>query len=152
MSTCHTALVVVSLVLASAPAGLAQEPATDSAVVVATAAEFHAALSAGDSVAALDLLSEDVVVVESGTIETLQEYRAHHLPADIEFAQAVPSSRHVIEVRVMGNVAWLVSSSTATGSFRGRTINSAGAELMVLSKNAGKWHIRAIHWSSRRRR
>jgi hypothetical protein len=91
MSTSHNALVVLSLALAWARPGLAQTPTTDSAVVVATAARFHAALSAGDSVAAIGLLSQDAVIVESGTIETLQEYRAHHLPADIEFAQAVPS-------------------------------------------------------------
>lgn len=152
MAVRHTFLVGLFITLGWTYSGRAQTPITDSAEVVATAVEFHAALSAGDSAGVLGLLSPDAIIVESGTIETLQQYRAHHLPADIAFAQAVPSARHVTEVRVAGNVAWLVASSTATGSFRGRTINSVGAELMVLGKNAETWHIRAIHWSSRRSR
>jgi hypothetical protein len=101
MSTHRTALVVLPIALTWAPAGLAQTPTTDSAVVVAIAAEFHAALSAGDSATAIDLLSQDAVIVESGTVETLEQYRAHHLPADIEFAQTVPTSRRVIGVSIM---------------------------------------------------
>ncbi len=38
------------------------------------------------------------------------------------------------------------------GEFRGRPVNSAGAELMVLTRVQGTWKISAIHWSSRTRR
>ena len=40
-------------------------------------------------------------------------------------------------------------TSRTTGTYRERAINSAGAELMVLSRTADGWNIRAIHWSSR---
>jgi ketosteroid isomerase-like protein len=125
---------------------------SDSSDVVATVERFHAALAAGDSAAALALLSDDVVILESGGVETRDDYRAHHLPADIEFARAVPSQRGAMTVRVRGDAAWASATSTTTGEFRGRQINSTGAELVVLSRERGAWKIRAIHWSSRARR
>jgi ketosteroid isomerase-like protein len=125
----------------------------DSAAVAQVVRRFHAALAAGDSAAALALLSPDVVVLESGGVETRDDYRAHHLPADIEFARAVPSTPGPMHVTVQGDVAWASSTSTTQGEFRGRTIDSAGAELMVLARtDGGGWTIRAIHWSSRARR
>jgi hypothetical protein len=75
----------------------------------------------------------------------------HHLPADIEYARAVPSTPSALRVTVQGDVAWVVSTSEATGTFRGRAVSAVGAELMVLDRSAKGWRIRAIHWSSRRR-
>lgn len=125
---------------------------SDSADVVAVVAGFHDALAAGDSARALAALAPDVMILESGSIETRDEYRAHHLPADIEFARALPSKRSVIRVTVQGDVAWLVSTSETQGQFNGRAVNSAGAELMVLRRTSAGWRISAIHWSSRTRR
>src|SRR5690242_11715749 len=68
---------------------------SDSTDVVGVAARFHAALAAGDSAAALALLASDVTILEAGATETLADYRAHHLSADIEFAKALPSQRTV---------------------------------------------------------
>jgi ketosteroid isomerase-like protein len=113
---------------------------------------FHAALAAGDSGTALQLLASDVLVLESGALETLDEYRAHHLPGDIQFARAVSSSRTVTRLTVRGDVAWVVAASQATGTFRERAVNSAGVELMVLTREPAGWRVRAIHWSSRARR
>ena len=125
---------------------------SDSGDVAAIVSRYHAALASGDSSGALALLSDDAVILESGSAETRDEYRAHHLPADIEFARALPSQRAAITVRVRGDVAWASSTSTTQGEFRGRTVNSSGAELMVLSRERDGWKIRAIHWSSRTRR
>lgn len=130
---------------------LPQGEANDSAAAATVVRRFHEALVRGDSVAALALLAEDAIVLEAGTIETRAEYRRNHLPADIRFAQAVPSSRGSARVVVAGDVAWITSSSETTGTFEGRPISSAGAELMVLSRTPAGWRIRAIHWSSRRR-
>ena len=126
--------------------------ASDSAAVVATVDAYHRALSSGDSAAALALLAADAVILESGGLETRAEYRSHHLPGDIEFARAVSSVRAPARVVVQGDVAWTWSTSTTQGEFRSRSINSQGAELMVLSREASGWKIRAIHWSSRARR
>ncbi len=45
---------------------------------------IHEALASGDSVTALELLAEDVVIYESGGVEaSREEYRSHHLPPDM---------------------------------------------------------------------
>ena len=124
---------------------------SDSADAVATLHRFHAALEKGDSASALALLASDVTILESGGVETLAEYRSHHLAADIEFAKAVPSKRTVVSVNVAGGVAWVSSTSLTQGTNNGRAVNSAGAELIVLKKVGADWKISAIHWSSRRR-
>ena len=124
----------------------------DSAAVVDVVTRYHAALASADSAAALRLLAPDAVVLESGGMETVREYRSHHLPADISFAAAVPSTRTLARVTVRGDVAWVASTSTTQGELRGRAINSAGAELMVLVRSPDGWRITAIHWSSRNRR
>lgn len=126
---------------------------SDSAAAAAVVERFHGALAAGDSAAALALLAPEATILESGGVETRTEYRGHHLPGDIEFARAVRSERAPIRVTIRGDVAWTVSTSTTQGEFRGRQINSSGAELMVLTRAAdGGWRISAIHWSSRARR
>lgn len=139
--------VTLCLSLAMVPAARAQSPADSAARTVEA---FHAALSAGDSAAALRLLADDVVILESGSRESLAEYRAHHLPGDIRFARAVPSKRAPLQVTVMGDVAWAVGTSETSGTVEGRAINSLGVELMVLTRTGAGWKIRAIHWSSRR--
>lgn len=122
--------------------------AGDSADVIRTLERWRAALEAGDSAAALALLSPDVIILESGDAETHDEYRGHHLAADIEFVRATQSVHSATRVVGDGDVAWATSTSTTRGQFRGRTVNSVGAELMVLTRSPAGWRIRAIHWSS----
>ncbi|HEY9228936.1 MAG TPA: nuclear transport factor 2 family protein [Gemmatimonadaceae bacterium] len=136
----------------SASTSPASAAASDSSDVVAAVAKFHAALAAGDSTAALGLLTADALIVEGGAVETRADYRGHHLPADIQFARAVPSTRRVVRVTVQGDAAWVVSTSVSQGESNGRTVNSAGAELVVLRRGASGWQISAVHWSSRTRR
>ena len=120
--------------------------------MAAAVAAYDRALQAGDSAAALALLAPDVVILESGGMESRQEYRSHHLASDIAFARATRATPGPMQVVVRGDVAWVSSTKTTTGEFRGRPVNSSGAELMVLSREASGWKIRAIHWSSRTRR
>lgn len=125
---------------------------SDSTRVVAIVAEFHAALAAGDSATALRLLDRDATVLESGDVEARAEYRSHHLPADIEYARSVPSKRTVLRVTVVGDAGWVASKSENVGRMGTRSINSVGAELIVLRKRDTGWKIAAIHWSSRTRK
>jgi ketosteroid isomerase-like protein len=124
-------------------------PAVDSAAVADVVADFHRALSEGDGARVLGLLSPDARILEGGGIETVEEYAAHHLPADMAFASAVPRQRGPLEVTVRGDVAWAWSTSRATGTYREREIDSRGAELVVLTREGEGWKIEAIHWSSR---
>jgi ketosteroid isomerase-like protein len=140
---------VVLLMVLSATVTPARAQNSDSVAVAQVVAGFHAALASGDSVGALSLLSENVLILESGGMETRSDYRAHHLPADIGYARAVPSDRTVEQITVRGDVAWVVATSRTQGTYRERTVNSAGAELMVLARESSGWRIRAIHWSSR---
>lgn len=125
---------------------------SDSTDVLAALAKFHASLAAGDTATVLALLADDVAILESGGAEDKAHYRSGHMNGDIAFAKAVPSVRTVTGVRVVGNAAWVTSTSVTQGESNGRQINSAGAELAVLTKEGGMWKIRAIHWSSRARR
>src|SRR5687768_7907692 len=87
--------VLVSLTALAAPAP-AQVP-SDSTAVVGVVDRYHQALAAGDSALALALLSPNAIIVESGGVESLREYRSHHLPADIAFARAVKANRSPVQ-------------------------------------------------------
>ena len=126
--------------------------AADSAAAIRVVGRFHEILSTGDTAGLNALLAPDLKVLEGGTVENRQEYLSHHLSEDIEFAKAVNEKRTSNSYVCEGNAAWLVSTSTATGNFKGRPIDSVGAELMILSRTKKGWKIRAIHWSSARRR
>lgn len=122
---------------------------------IATAADavdaFHRALQRGDTAAALSLLAPDLVVFESGTPElSRDEYRSHHLSADMAFEMA--TRREVVTRRSGedGTVAWVLSQTRTTGSFRGREVDRAGVETMLLRRTSDGWRIVHIHWSSRR--
>ena len=132
--------------------GSGSAAAGDSSDIAALVQRFDALMAAGDSAALLTLLADDLVVLESGGMETRAEFRAHHLPADIAFARAVKGQQGPITVRIQGDVAWASSTTTVEGEMRGRQINSVSAELRVFSRESGGWKIRAIHWSSRSRR
>ncbi len=142
------AVLIVTLAGAASASGQ-QDPEEQVAAVVEA---FHSALAAGDSVTALSMLADDVIILESGGVEDKEHYRSGHLSGDMRFAQAVPRERGDIEVTVMGDVAWAHSTSITRGQMGDREINSQGAELVVLAREGGIWQIKAIHWSSRRRR
>ena len=115
-SSSMTAVAAIGL-FASAIAGansvrLDNRAQRDSAAVVAVVDRFHRALSNGDTLTALSLLAADATILESGDVETREEYRSHHLPADVEFARAVPSGRGPVRVTIRGDVAWAVSTSS----------------------------------------
>lgn len=123
----------------------------DSLAIVRTASAFHSALERGDTTAVKNLLAPDARVLEGGEVESREQYFSHHLAADIEFAKAIRSERKLSFYARQGEVGWLASTSTTTGTFKGRDINSVGAELMILSRAQNGWKIRAVHWSSARR-
>src|SRR5258706_12742659 len=135
-------ILVAAVLLATLSVGVpAQSPEADSAAVTATVRAFHQALAAGDSAGALRLLAADAVILESGGRESRDEYAAHHLAEDIEFARAVPIERSGLQVTVSGDVAWVNSTSVMRGAYRNRAIDSPGVELMVLSRTSTAWVI-----------
>jgi ketosteroid isomerase-like protein len=150
----RTALIAALLAIwaVALPAGgQTPPPVADSAAIVGTVEGFHKALAAADSLGALALLTEDVIVLESGGFETREQFRQHHLAADIRFAQTAKDERLLRSVRRRGDVAWVVHTNMATRTVDAREVRSSGAELMVLVRTPAGWRIDAIHWSSRRR-
>lgn len=110
---------------------------------------FKAALAAGDSTTALGYLHRDLVVYEAGHAESLAEYRAGHLAADMEFAAAVSTTPVQQGVIVRDDMALWVSEGESKGTFRGRAIDSHGTETIVLVATEAGWKILHVHWSSR---
>lgn len=149
---CHRLLGIGVALAVGVHVGAADARAQTEAEVAAVVDAYHSALAAGDSATALSLLADDVVILESGGIETKAQYRSGHLAGDMRFAQAVSRERGEIVVAVMDDVAWAWSTSVTEGRMAEREINSQGAELMVLAHLGGDWRIKAIHWSSRQRR
>jgi len=141
---------VVILAMASTDGVLAQQNTKNQVAGVVDA--FHMALLDGDSTAALGYLADDVIILESGGVENKEHYRSGHLAGDMRFAQAVPRKRGEMKVSIMGDVAWAYSTSVTQGQMGDREINSQGAELVVLVREGDAWKIKAIHWSSRKRK
>jgi ketosteroid isomerase-like protein len=132
--------------------GGAQTPSAATADVQKVVDAFHAGLKAGDTAGVMTLFAPDVLLLEAGGIETRAEYELKHLPADVEFEKSVTTSFKPYRVMVAGDAAWAVNTNEYKGTFRDRPVDSVGVELMVLTRDAAGWRIRAIHWSSRARK
>lgn len=145
---------VAVLALTGAPCSTASAQSTAADTVEASAVRttvhaFHDALAAGDSAAALELLHPDVRVFEGGHAETLAEYRAGHLGADMAFSSSVERKLLTESVSAEGDRALYLGTYRMAGTFRGRDLRLLGTETMVLTRTADGWRIRHIHWSSR---
>jgi len=112
-----------------------------------TANSFRRALENGNRQAVLELLAPEVLIYESGDIDrSRDDYAAHHLDADLAFL--AKAKVRVLEQKVLqeGGVAW-VATRTSTQSGERRHL---GTETLVLTRQAERWRIVHVHWSSRR--
>ena len=153
MKTFATTRVVAPLLLWVAIAASnahAQAKGSEVAAVQLLIERFHAALASGDARTAEKLLATDAVILEAGMKESRAEYLEHHLHEDIKFAKALPSTRSQPQITFAGDVAWVSSTSVTQEIYQSKSLNMAGAELMVLTRTPSGWIIRAIHWSSRK--
>ena len=142
-------LAVTFLLLGIAQPSAGQQADAPADVVSA----FHQAMEDGDSIAALELLDPEVVIFEGGGVEASRdEYRSHHLPADIAFARATEREVTQSWSEIEGDLAVMMAQTKTTGTFREREINSRGVETMVLVRRDEGWRIVHVHWSSRRSR
>ena len=146
---CRLALV---LFVCAGSVAAAQGPRADSLAVVSAVDSFHGALAAADSSRAVAVLADDVLIMESGAIQTKSDYLGGHLAADMKAGQGPKGERTVLKVTIVGDAAYIASKTVTPPTGAQGSTGSELAELMVLSKSAGVWKIRAVHWSSRRRR
>ena len=148
MAHMRFALVCVLAVALSACAPK-RSTATDEADVQAAIESFYAAMKRGDPKAAMAMIAPDAMFVESGRIETRQQYEESHLPADINFEKQMTGKRSPWQITINGDTAWGIASTEYQGTFDGRDLAFVSRQLAVVTRSEdGKWLIRSIHWSS----
>lgn len=76
-----------------------------------------------------------------------EEYRLHHLPADLRFSSAVNTTTIEQYVRTFENTAVSISKSHTTGEYKGKPIDKKGNETITLTLVDKQWKISHIHWS-----
>ena len=121
----------------------------DHPAVVVTA-QLGDAIAAGDVDTLKALIAPDVLIFESGGVESsLAEYEDHHMPADIAFMKNMSSeviSRRVIEA---GDSAIVLTQSRISGVYKEKEVDLSSTETLVLEETDGQWKVVHIHWSSR---
>lgn len=133
-----------------APAAPATGVDAQAQPAVAVVEQFSKALQAGDMAAVRTLLTDDVLVLESGGAErSREEYLGHHAGADAAFLREahVRVKRRV--ARAEGSIAWVGTESELHATKDGKPLPLLSTETMVLRKVGADWRIAHIHWSSR---
>ncbi len=111
--------------------------------------DFRTAIINNDSESASNLLTDDARILESGGIETKEEYLSHHFHSDGKFLSAMERHQMSQKVTSDGNTAWISTVTHMSGTYNERNIDISSAELAVVVKTEEGWKISAVHWSSR---
>lgn len=122
---------------------------TDKEKLVQVLDNFRTAIINNDSEKASTLLTEDARILESGGIETKEEYFSHHFHSDGKFLSAMKREVKTQKVTSSENTAWISTIIQMSGTYNDRDISINSAELAVLVKTGDGWKISAVHWSSR---
>jgi len=110
--------------------------------------QFHTALRNSDTELAKSVLSDDVLIYESGTAErSSEEYAAGHMKADMQYLATISSEIIEHQVKVSGDLAISTARFKNLRTVAGRNRESISMETIVVSKIDGKWFITHIHWS-----
>jgi len=113
------------------------------------AMELNQAIAAGDIKHLKSLMAADVLIFESGNVESsLAEYESHHMQSDIAFMSVMNievMSRRVIDA---GDTATVLTRSRVHGTYKEKEIDLSNTETLVLKNLDGQWKIIHIHWSS----
>ena len=125
----------------------AMEGADHPAILVA--ARLHAAIAAGDVDTLRSLLAPEVLIFESGGVESsLAEYAGHHMPADMAFMKSMQEDVMSRQVFDAGDWATVVTHSRVHGVYEGQDVDLSSTETLVMKNVDGQWQIVHIHWSS----
>jgi ketosteroid isomerase-like protein len=117
--------------------------------VKATLEAFYGAMKTGDTAMAMAQIAPDAMFVETGKLETREQYEKNHLPLDIGFEKQITGKRTPWRVTIKDDTAWVIASTTYTGPVDGDDVNFVSSQLAVLTNEMDGWRIRSIHWSSR---
>lgn len=123
--------------------------ATDLPSPEAVADALHEAISAGDEAALSEILDPQVLIFESGGVESsLEEYASHHMQADIAFMAEIEREVLSREVITDGSLSVVTTRSRLHGKYQGRDMNLASNETLVIRSEVREARITHIHWSS----
>lgn len=123
------------------------EPAADGPAAIADT--LHSAIAASDTEGVENILETDVLIFESGGVESsLEEYARHHMHSDMEFMAGMEREVLTRNVFQAGDMAVVSTRSRLSGSFRDRELDLFSTETLVLTRTAKGWKVRHIHWSS----
>jgi ketosteroid isomerase-like protein len=145
-------LIVVAIAFAVLVQAGCAAPAPKEEDVIGVLESFYGAMKTGDTAAAMRPIAADAVFIESGRIETREQYETSHLPADIEFEKQVNGKRLPWQVKFKGDTAWAIATTEFDGTFNGTPLSFTSTQLAVLTREDAGWQIRSIHWSSPPRR
>ena len=147
LTRCSGAALALLLPVLAACADTSSAPAD----VQATLEAFYGAMKSGDTVTAMAQIAPDAIFVESGRLETREEYEKNHLPADIAFEKQVSGKRGDWRTTINGDTAWAIATTEFVGTFDTVPVDFVSTQLAVLTRADTRWLIRSIHWSSMRR-
>ncbi len=116
---------------------------------IAVVDQFSKALKDGNVEIAGKSLADDVLVLESGGSErSREEYLGGHAISDAAFLKGARIEIKHRTARSDGNLAWVGTESELHATPNGQSMALRNTETMVLRRDAGKWKIVHIHWSS----
>ena len=125
------------------------DTAKDEADIKTTLETFYGAMKTGDTAQAMSQIAPDAMFVESGRLETREQYEKNHFPNDFAFEKQITGKRTPWRITIKGDTAWVIASTTYMGPVDGADVNFVSSQLAVLSREMDGWKIRSIHWSSR---
>lgn len=125
----------------------AAPPARNAAEVAANA--FYAALASGDEAAVRQLLKPEVLIFESGGVETsADEYASGHMRSDMAFLKQATRTFISRESGIAEERAWVATRSKLQAQLGDRKIDVISTETLVMRQHHGRWQIEHVHWSS----
>ncbi len=128
------------------------QQATEKEAVVNSLEAFHQAIVDNNTERARSLLADSAKILESGVIESRDEYLADHFHMDGKFLSAMNRKVKTRNVTIQGEIAWVSTNSRTRGTYKGRDLNLNSLELAVLTKVDDEWEISSLHWSSSKRK
>lgn len=127
-------------------------PAVDSGVVKVLE-RYRAAFEARSTEKLGEVMDPAVLVLEgTGKDVGWAAYRDDHIGPEMKDWESLTYSDPVlVDAEAKGDSAWAVTQATVTIVAGGKPMTLDVAETFVLSRSAGAWRIRHLHWSGKRR-
>lgn len=139
---------ILSLALAALTLSASAQELSLDREIATVADAFTFAIVQHDSLAAATILDKDASILEGGAVESRLDYLAHHFHSDAAFLGSMERVLLDRSINRQKDVAWVLSTSRLTGTYRDRDIDLISVETLILVNDPEGWHIASVHWSS----